>query len=483
MGSSRQKHERRPDVRTGRTMFNPFEALTSLAPISSPSVAVLGGLICAWIGWRLSCKAPPKPNPKQLDPVGGTPLKNLLGLGMAKIAQTREQAHASWSLKELEGFHAPDIHPFWNESYYFNGCDLNTHDRIITRISHRGINADKSYVFLLLDLKQYGYLTLEEDDVDWKSEPNALDGNPRANGLTYECIDPMQTWRLTYDGVLTDGHKVPWLKTKNTRTKHVKLDLTYCNDTPTFWYMRDDASDTLAKNLSQEAWGLDFIRYCLARSKNHCHIEAWGSMKGTIAVDHEPPVEYNFGTFRDHSWDIRLWAAIDQLFILLLTFEEPLIIQGKEYWYLDLTLVHMPNNSGGVQRYTTGWLGTKDAAGGKATGSLTGNLPVTHATSILNIGYTEEVGNEKQGIPSRRFPLEESRIAMHVGDAVGGKKVAEVLVECTGAMRTLQYWPDHARFEVFEIEQQFLVNGVRAYGTRQEGFRLGAYDPTEGGCG
>jgi hypothetical protein len=91
------------------------------------------------------------------------------------------------------------------------------------------------------------------------------------------------------------------------------------------------------------------------------------------------------GTFRDHSWDIRLWAAIDQLFILLLTLERPLIIDGKEFWYLDLTLVHMPNNSGGVQRYTTGWLGTKDAAGKKATGSLRGNLPIIRATSILNV--------------------------------------------------------------------------------------------------
>ena len=45
------------------------------------------------------------------------------------------------------------------------------------------------------------------------------------------------------------------------------------------------------------------------------------------------------------------------------------------------------------------------------------------------------------------------------------------------------YWPDNGRFEVFEDCMEFEVNGIPAYGTRQSGFRLGAYDPSEGGCG
>ena len=461
--------------------MDPFLVFQNSNYYSLPVLGISSALLVLFLAhaFQAYCThAPAKPNLTTLDPVGGTSFKNLLGLGMAKIAARRERAHSSWSLQELEGFHAPDIHKFWNESYYFNGCDLKTHDRIITRISHRGEHATKSFVFLLLDLKKYGYFTLEEDNVDWQREnPNGIDdGRPRAMGLVYECIDPMQTWTIKYNGPLTEGHNPPWIQSTapNLKTRTVAIDLTYYNETPTFWYMRDDASETLAKNLSQETWGLDFIRYCLARSKNHCHVEAWGSMKGTIAVDQDAPVKYNFGTFRDHSWDIRLWAAIDQLFILLLTLEKPLMIQGKEYWYLDLTLVHMPNNSGGVQRYTTGWLGTKDAQGGKATGSLVGNLPITHATSILNIAYTEEP--EAKGIPSRRIPLPESTIVMHIGDAVGGTKIAQVVVECTGAIRTLQYWPDNGRFEVFEDAMDFSINGIKGYGTRQSGFRLGSYE-------
>ena len=117
---------------------------------------------------------------------------------------------------------------------------------------------------------------------------------------------------------------------------------------------------------------------------------------------------------RDHSWDVRLRAAIDQLFILLVTLEEPIIIGGEEYWYLDLTLVFMPGNSGGVQRWTTGWLGGKQARGGKATGSLPGNLPVVRATSVLDVGYKVIPKDSKRGIQTRREPLCESTTLVEV---------------------------------------------------------------------
>ena len=91
--------------------------------------------------------------------------------------------------------------------------------------------------------------------------------------------------------------------------------------------MRDDYTETLAKNLSQEVWGLDFMRYCLLSSKNRAIMRV-GSLKGTIQIA-DVPRSYDFGTFRDHSWDVRLWAAIDQLFILLVTLEEPITLEVK----------------------------------------------------------------------------------------------------------------------------------------------------------
>ena len=450
-----------------------------------------------------------------LDPLGSSNwLKAQAAMGMARIAARREARKAStWNLNALEDFHACDAHDFWNESYYWNGCDFKTRDRIISRISHRGMNAEQSFVFLLLDMSDYGKLTLEVDDLDWSAEQavKRVAGNDiesaLAAGLVYECVDPLQTWRIRYDGEMLRGHRDPWASdTVDSRRAataapvqggnyvRVKMDLTYENHTPTFWYMRDDNAETLAKNLSQEVWGLDFVRYCLSRSENHCHYESWGSLKGTIQVEDDAPLSYDFGTFRDHSWDIRLWAAIDQLFILLVTLEEPIVIGGEEYWYLDLTLVFMPGNSGGVQRWTTGWLGGKQARGGKATGSLPGNLPVVRATSVLDVGFTDIPEDGKRGLPARREPLAESETLVEV--SVDGFKeleeqhpdkrfdnVVKLKVECSGPIRRLQYWPDKGRFEVFEDCMDIRVNGIKAYGTRQSGFRVGTYDPREGGCG
>jgi hypothetical protein len=122
--------------------------------------------------------------------------------------------------------------------------------------------------------------------------------------------------------------------------------------------MRDDNRETLAKNLSQEPWGMDFVKVCLNRTNNHGHYEDFGRCVGNITVESMgsgqaeasiSETQYDFGTFRDHSWDIRMWATMDKLLILLLEIPTGLTIDGKTYHYLDLTLVDMPGNAGGVQ--------------------------------------------------------------------------------------------------------------------------------------
>ena len=82
------------------------------------------------------------------------------------------------------------------------------------------MNAELSYVFLLLDLSDYGELTLEVDDLDWSAEKmsnmvgkSGGGHDPLAAGLLYEC-DPLQTWRIRYDGnaaaTAPHGQQVLW---------------------------------------------------------------------------------------------------------------------------------------------------------------------------------------------------------------------------------------------------------------------------------
>jgi hypothetical protein len=457
------------------------------------------------------------PDGAALLPHGGSYGKNAVAAFMAVIARKREFAKSStWSKLELENWHTPDVHKFWNESYYWNGCDEDTRDRCITRMSHRGLHAKKMYIFLLLDIAGFDEpLTLEQDNVPVRDR-STITGNASAIdsplvlveglGITYECVEPLEIWRLRYQGLMRRGHapvtvnghfdESPLVEGEN--AVRVNIDLTYTNDSQIFWYMRDEPTMTLAKNLSQEPWNLRFFQYCLARSHNHCHIEAFGRMKGSISILSPSSKnsegagqstgtalyhrKYNFGTFRDHSWDIRNWAGIDQLFILMVSFETPLVLHGEAYWYLDLTLVHMPGNLNGVQSFTTGYLSGKDQ---------TANLAVQYATSIKDIKYNTD---KKDGIT--RLPLPETSVVVEVFPPSSSSTL--LTIECTGDIRRMMYWPDCGKFVVYEDGMDFTIavletdvgttsekklNGVRGYGTRQSGFRVGTFDPKDGGVG
>lgn len=433
---------------------------------------VVGVVVLGLLYYLFSKPAPIRDSNKNvLDPVGGNRLKNALAKGMASIAKSRETKKSkSESLKEIESFHKPEPHPYFNESHYYNGADLKD-DRFITRVSRRGEGGKKSYVFMLLDLKEFGTFFLEQDNVP----VDATKDNPNASGVEYTCLDPMKKWRIQYKGELYKGPCVAPAKLKPDAEKiHVELDLVYERDTPVFWYMRDDNKRTLAYNLSQETWNFNFFKYCLTRSKNHGHYEDYGRAKGTIRVGGQER-KFDFGTFRDHSWDIRVWQTMDSLFILLYTFKQPLNLFGKDFYYLDLTLVSMPGNLGGVQRYTTGYLL------GKNEGEI---LTCVAATSINDIPW-------KFLEDGTREPMDRSVLVMQVVPEPNPKNLPPRSLRLTmdGDIRRLRYWPDDGAFEVFEDSMRFECLdeeskvSVEGYGTRQSGFRVGDYDPTKGGCG
>jgi hypothetical protein len=225
-----------------------------------------------------------------LKPYGSTYGKNMFAYFMAYVAKLRERKKSGkMSLKQLEAFHKPDLHKFWNESYYFNGSESGTNNRFISRISRHGLNAKEMYIVLALDLNGYGVLTLEQDHVSLSGETSNAEmppsndhyifENPSGLNLSYTCVDPMKKWRIEYKGMLLEGYNNPHGddKTNSTGKRYVEIDLMYTNNSDVFWYMRDENQMTLAKNLSEEPWGYRFFKYCLERSHNHCHIEAFGT--------------------------------------------------------------------------------------------------------------------------------------------------------------------------------------------------------------
>jgi len=413
-----------------------------------------------------------------LDPKGSSPLKNFVGFCLARIAKRREAASSSQpSFEEIEGFHSPEIHPFWNESFYFNGCEASSKDRIVTRVSRHGEGAKAAYVFLLIDSKEHGMLSLEHDDaqIDHKNT------NPSACGVKYECVEPMRKWKISFNGKLRKGCAPPQSAAKErSELVDVELSFVYERQTPVFWYMRDDCAETLGKNLSQEPWGFNFLKVCLKRSKNHGHYEDFGSLKGTMKIDNGLAREIDFATFRDHSWDIRRWQTIDSLLILLIAFEEPLKLFGHDFWFLDLTLVSMPGNMSGVARYSTGYLLPKgDNDDGQPI------LSLVAATSINDVPWRKLEDGSREPMPKTEITL----LVRPEPATAAKQKPAMLRVKMDGEIRRLTYYPDNHQFICFEDNLSMQITAIdshqsiQGFGTRQSGFRVGDFDPSQGGCG
>jgi hypothetical protein len=458
----------------------------------APGLAALAGACCCvlaawWLLGRPVARRDAQGN--VLDPVGSSRLKNTLGQGMALVAKARERASFAGALGplEIERFHRPEPHPFFNESYYYNGCDERTRDRIITRISRRGAGGGKSYVFLLIDSARHGPLSLEQDDVP----ASVSEADPCALGLRFELLEPMRRWRLTFKGRMSKGCPSPAERAalraagREPASVEVELDLVYERDSPVFWYMRDDCAECLGRNLSQEPWGLDFVKVCLKRSKNHGHYEDYGPLRGSVRIGADAPARYDFATFRDHSWDIRRWQTMDHLFIVLVALETPLRLFGFEYKWLDLTLVSMPGNSSGVARYSTGYVLPDLAEAGKGAPVLA----LTCGTSIDAIPWRVAADG------ATRLPMARHDVVLFLrpepAHALAGACSREIPVRVvmSGEPRRLIYYPDKGAFMVYEDMVDFAVSNdvsgqtVKGYGTRQSGFRCGAYDPSLGGCG
>ena len=440
------------------------------------------------LAWERPRTHESRARPVGLDPEPcANPLKEATADAMVAIAQLKETRKSSVETPaQLEAFHHAEDHEFFNESFYYNGCDWDTKDRIITRISHRGKKGKRSYVFLLLDIAGEGELALEED----VEAETAADGSPTALGLKFTCEVPMMRWRITYSGPMRRGCVHPQDKAALAKAErvHADIDLVYDTDSPLFWYMRDDHPKCLARNLTQEPWGLNFLKTCIKRTADHGHYEDFGRLRGTVRVKSSPAAptrSYDFATFRDHSWDVRRWATMDNLCILLIALEKPLRIDGHDYWYVDLTLVDMPGNTSGVARYSTGYIFGRRGSGAPP-------LVLVAGTSIKDVGYSwGPVGYP--GGPKERFPLEYTECVMHVAphpkhqDPNRVRDDAVVRIVMSGKPRRLIYWPDHGAFKCYEDCQDFAVSHdgqtVAGYGTKQRGFRVGDFDPTLGGCG
>ena len=97
---------------------------------------VLLDAACAWTGYDpRRFEWDEQDDEGRMDPAGSrSDVKNKIAWLMAMIARKKEmKKFASETSEQLERFHDPVDHPFFNESYYFNGADENNQRFIVRR--------------------------------------------------------------------------------------------------------------------------------------------------------------------------------------------------------------------------------------------------------------------------------------------------------------------------------------------------------------
>lgn len=193
--------------------------------------------------------------------------------------------------KQDDLIHEPTKEPLWRESHFWNFFDHELKLGGYFSIGKRPAKGNSGYILFLLRENStclYGveFDKFEKHTNEWK-----------VDGLSYECVTPMEKWKVTFDGELMDFGQSslrigredmkPVAKSKRKKEK-VQFSLAFDSLNAPFEYNLDSpkAKDFFDRN----------------------YYEQIGTYKGMLKIGTD---EYNLNAFgvKNHVWGIRNWFA------------------------------------------------------------------------------------------------------------------------------------------------------------------------------
>ena len=203
---------------------------------------------------------------------------------------------------DVEYLHTPSEDYNWNESFYFNFTDPKRQVGGWTRI---GIlpnqDSDMGAMMLyaggsrILVALQTGRAEFEENEL-------------RFGDLSYRRLEPLQKWRLIFQGEMMDienSRKLPELKPEALTTQRVEVDLEVEGMAPCFDFKNSDPR-ALAEMLVKAHTRLGDVRKVSKVSSEH--YEQVMRASGIIKIGNRE-ISFAGSGHRDHSWGVRDWAA------------------------------------------------------------------------------------------------------------------------------------------------------------------------------
>ncbi|PAA57872.1 hypothetical protein BOX15_Mlig020324g1 [Macrostomum lignano] len=325
-------------------------------------------------------------------------------------------------------------HPNAVDAVYFNGADQ-LGNNLIMAASRR----QRNLLQCLSILRLRGVGLLEHPSHPDTNFTATEGGGFSKSDMRIECLEPMQTWRLEFDGEMTLLPEAEAEKRRRQlgttgggcgRRVRVRAQLTWRALHRQFDFDTDQDSHPLAEAVASEEWSQEMFKRL--ESVHQTHYEQFGEITGPVYVDDEKVADLKLQGARDHSYgNHRVWSDLYRY--------------GLQYIYLQdrtciaIGCVSMPNY---LSNLVIGFVCTPD---GRVS-------PVRQSDFRL---YNEG----QDGRPSTDF---------RIRCLAGGRAYT---VQCRAADQAVFCMGTAAEVRIYERFCDFEVNGIRGWGISEWCYR------------
>ncbi|XP_060065113.1 putative phosphoenolpyruvate synthase [Ylistrum balloti] len=316
----------------------------------------------------------------------------------------------------METFAPLDPDPFGIDAVYFGGFNKDG-VRVIVRYCRR--HERRGEIWLFLEIPTIGVLQHPLHPDTYVINTNGQKYS--AGGLKIEMIEPMKTWKVSFNGTLRHG-LCNELENKGGKLLQVKFSFKWCCNTDPFSFDTDISASAIADAIARENWDQDF--WSRLKSKHQTHYEQWGEMTGPLQVEGYDDIQLRLNTVRDHSFGVRDWRMFHRYAIHFIRLESGVTAQ--------VGVVSLPSTTSYLQ---VGYLNYPCGA----------MYPVSSCDiKLWKISETPEPANEYS------FNFVAGGDTFHV--------------EVKGETTPIWYHCEDRGSKIFEKFCQFKVNGKKGYG-------------------
>jgi len=225
----------------------------------------------------------------------------------------------------------------YNDSFVFEGSD-NKGNLFMTRLGFRGDGSrGEIWLWMVLDGIKY-VIPVDEDSIQGETSDKIAAGN-----LKFTCTDQETgSFKISYSGPLNDN------------IKNCTVDVDYKPVSAMYHSGNHIDAMTFGKSMAEMPWSKEYFENL--RSENQCRIEQGGFLSGTVTLD-EKEITIDMHSIRDHSWGKRNWNFIKRYIWNIISFEENIVINKKEYNYMIFTTANYGTT---FEHIVSGWIAGND---------------------------------------------------------------------------------------------------------------------------